>query len=61
MEGSISNLANPLTSPKPYWSILKAFLNNKKFLDASPFSWEFNETSKRKLNFLTHFLQSSAY
>ena len=25
-----SRLANPLTSPKTYWSILKIFLNNKK-------------------------------
>ena len=25
-----SRLANPLTSPKTYWSILKTFLNNKK-------------------------------
>ena len=27
-----SRLANPATSSKTYWSILKAFLNNKKFL-----------------------------
>ena len=26
-----SRLADPLTSPKTYWSILKTFLNNKKF------------------------------
>ena len=25
-----SRLADPLTSPKTYWSILKTFLNNKK-------------------------------
>ena len=27
-----SKLANPVTSSKTYWSILKTFLNNKKFL-----------------------------
>ena len=27
-----SRLADPLTSPKTYWPILKTFLNNKKFL-----------------------------
>ena len=24
------NSSDPMTSPKPYWSILKTFLNNKK-------------------------------
>ena len=27
-----SRLADPLTSPKTYWSILKTFLNNKKIV-----------------------------
>ena len=28
----LSRLADPLTSPKTYWSILKTFLNKKKFI-----------------------------
>ena len=35
-----SRLADPLTSPKRYWSILKTFLNNKKIPCIPPFFHE---------------------
>ena len=46
-----SRLADPLTSPKTYWSILKTFLN-KKFLVYRLFFMNTNslQTSKKKLN-----------
>ena len=34
----LSRLADPLTSPKTYWSILKTFLNKKNSLHTSSFS-----------------------
>ena len=49
-----SRLADPLTSRKTYWSILKTFLNNKKFLAYLLFFMK--TTSKKKLNYLTIFL-----
>ena len=53
-----SRLADPLTSPKTYWSILKTFLNKKKFLAYLLFFMKTNlsESSKKKLNYLTIFL-----
>ena len=36
-----SRLADPLTSKRTYWSILKTLLNKKKYsLDSSSFSWK---------------------
>ena len=32
------NLSDPMTSPKPYWYILKTFLNNKKIPCILPLS-----------------------
>ena len=56
----LGRLANPLTSPKTYWSILKTFLNNKKkkILVYLLFFKKTNSsrTSNEKLNFLTIFL-----
>ena len=53
-----SRLADPLTSPKTYWSILKTFLNNKKIPCIPPLFHEnkFITDSKKKLNYLTIFL-----
>ena len=52
-----SRLADPLTSPKTYWSILKTFLNNKKIPCIPPFmKTNLLQTSKKKLNYLTIFL-----
>ena len=53
-----SRLADPLTSPKAYWSILKTLLNNKKFLAYLLFFMKTNlsQISKKKLNYLTIFL-----
>ena len=53
-----SRLADPLTSPKTYWSILKTFLNNKKFFAYLLFFMKTNllQNSKKKLNYLTIFL-----
>ena len=52
-----SRLADPLTSPKTYWSISKTFLNNEKFLAYLLFFMKTNlsQTSKKKLNYLTIF------
>ena len=48
-----SRLADPLTSPKAYWSILKTLLNNKKFLAYLLFFMKTNlsQISKKKLNY----------
>ena len=53
-----SRLADPLTSPKTYWSILKTFLNNKKNPCIPPLfhANKLLQTSKKKLNYLTIFL-----
>ena len=52
-----SRLADPLTSLKTYWSILKTFLNNKKISCIPPLFHE-NKfiTDFKKLNYLTIFL-----
>ena len=53
-----SRLAGPLTVPKTCWSILKTFLNNKKFLAYLLFFMKTNssQASKKKPNYLTIFL-----
>ena len=54
-----SRLADPLTSPKTYWSILKTFLNNKKIPCIPPLFHEnkfIADFKKKKLNYLTIFL-----
>ena len=57
-----SKLANPVTSLKTFWSILKAFLNNKKFLVYLLCFMKINlpQTLQRELNFLIRFLQINA-
>ena len=52
-----NRLADPLTSPKTYWSILKKFLNNEKFLAYLLCFMKTNllQTSKKKLNYLIIF------
>ena len=37
---SSSLIADPLTSPKTYWSILKTFLNNKKIPCIAPLFYD---------------------
>ena len=53
-----SRLADLVTSPKIYWSILKTFLNNKKFLAYLLFFMKTNslQTSKKKAELFNHFL-----
>ena len=53
-----SRLADPLTSPKTYWSMLKAFLNNKKIPCKPPLFHEnkFITDFKEKAEFSNHFL-----
>ena len=52
-----SRLADPLTSPKTYWSILKAFLNNKKIPCIPPLFHEnkFITDFKEKAELFNHF------
>ena len=52
-----STLANSLTSPKTYWSILKTFLNNKKILYIPPLFHEnkFITDFKEKAELFNHF------
>ena len=53
-----SRLADPLTSPKTYWSILKTFLNNKKIPCIPPLFHEnkFMTDFKEKAELFNHFL-----
>ena len=54
-----SRLADPLTGPKTYWSILKTFLNNKKKILAYLLFFKktnSSQTSKKKLDYLSIFL-----
>ena len=54
-----SRLADPLTSPKTYWSILKTFLNDKKFPCIPPLFHHENKfitNFKEKTEYLTIFL-----
>ena len=53
-----SRLANPLTSPKTYWYILKIFLNNKKIPFITPLFHEnkFVTDFKEKAELFNHFL-----
>ena len=53
-----TRLADPLTSPKTYWSILKTLLNNKKIPGILSLFHEnkFITDFKKKLNYLTIFL-----
>ena len=52
-----SRLADPLTSPKTYWSILKTFLNNKKISCIPPLFHEnkFITDFKEKAELFNHF------
>ena len=52
-----SRLADPLTSPKTYWSILKTFLNNKKIPCIPPLFHEnkFIIDFKEKAELFNHF------
>ena len=52
-----SRLANPLTSPKTYWSISKTFLNNKKIPCIPPLFHEnkFITDFKEKAELFNHF------
>ena len=52
-----SRLADPLTSPKTYWSILKTFLNNKKIPCIPPLFHEnkFITDFKEKTELFNHF------
>ena len=52
-----SRLADHLTSPKTYWSILKTFLNNKKILCIPPLFHEnkFITDFKEKAELSNHF------
>ena len=52
-----SRLADPLTSPKTYWSILKTFLNNKKIPCIPPLFHEnkFITDFKEKAELFNHF------
>ena len=52
-----SRLANPLTSPKTYWYILKIFLNNKKIPFITPLFHEnkFVTDFKEKAELFNHF------
>ena len=52
-----SRLADPLTSPKTYWSILKTFLNNKKIPCIPPLFHEnkFVTDFKEKAELFNHF------
>ena len=52
-----SRLADPLTSPKTYWSILKTFLNNKK-IPCIPLlfhEYKFITDFKEKTELFNHF------
>ena len=51
---------DPATSPKPYWSILKTFLNNKKIPCIPPIYHNNNYVSKGKMRSLTISLLKSA-
>ena len=55
-----SRIADPVTSPKTYWSILKTFLNNKDILAYLLFFMKANslQTSKKKVNYLAIFCKS---
>ena len=57
-----SKLANPATSSKTYWSILKIFLNNKKIPCISPLFYEnkFITNFKEKAELFNTFLQTNA-
>ena len=52
-----SRLADPLTSPKTYWSISKTFLNNKKIPCIPPLFHEnkFITDFKEKVELFNHF------
>ena len=54
----LSRLADPLTSPKTYWSILKTFLNNKKIPCIPPLFHEnkFITELKEKAELFNQFL-----
>ena len=56
-----SRLADPLTSPKTYWSILKTFLNNKKIPCIPPLFHEnkFIIDFKEKAELFNHFFCKS--
>ena len=55
-----SRIADPVTSPKTYWSILKTFLNNKDILAYLLFFMKTNslQTSRKKVNYLATFCKS---
>ena len=55
-----SRIADPVTSPKTYWSILKTILNNKDILAYLLFFMKTNslQTSKKKVNYLAIFCKS---
>ena len=57
-----SKLANPATSSKKYWSILKIFVNNKKIPSIPPLFHEnkFVRNFKEKAELFNFFLQTNA-
>ena len=58
-----SRLADPLTSPKTYWSILKTFLNNKKIPCIPPLFHEnkFITDFKEKAELFNHFFVNQCF
>ena len=58
-----SRLADPLTCPKTYWSILKIFLNNKKIPCVLPLFHEnkFITDFKEKAELFNHFFCKSMF
>ena len=59
----LSRLADPLTSPKTYWSILKTFLNNKKIPCIPPLFHEnkFITDFKEKAELFNHFFVNQCF
>ena len=58
-----SRLADPLTGPKTYWSILKTFLNNKKNPSIPPLFQENNFITdfKEKAELFIHFFVNASF
>ena len=58
-----SRLADSLTSPKTYWSILKTFLNNKKNPSIPPLFQENNFITdfKEKAELFIHFFVNASF
>ena len=59
-----SRLADPLTGPKTYWSILKTFLNNKKKNPSIPPLFQENKfitDFKEKAESYIHFFVNASF